>query len=177
MQYLMTAKGQIISRRQFLRGDFSSRRPVLRPPWVVVEAEFLSQCNGCGNCREACMQHIIVLAHGGYPQIDFLNGECTLCGDCARACTEGAFAYSPFVMPWQVKAVVQPACLAQRGVACRSCGEQCASGAIRFHFVKGGIAEPRVDPAACTGCGACFAVCPAQAIALRDDPVYQEACA
>ncbi len=173
----MASKGQIISRRQFLRGDFSSRRRTQRPPWAMAEAQFLSRCDGCDDCREACMQRIIVLTDGGYPRIDFLNGECTFCGDCARACTEGALAYSPRVAPWRVKAVVMPECLARRGVVCRSCGEQCAIGAIRFHFVKGGIAQPQVDPAACTGCGVCFAVCPAQAIALRDDPVYQEACA
>ena len=177
MQYLMTVKGQIISRRQFLRGDFSSRRPMLRPPWATAEAQFLSRCDGCGNCREACMQHIIELTDSGYPQIEFKNGECTFCGDCARACDEGALAWSPQATPWQVKAVVMSECLTRRGVVCRSCGEPCATGAIRFHFVIGGIAQPQVDPAACTGCGACFAVCPAQAIALRDDPVYQEACA
>ena len=123
------------------------------------------------------MQHIIELTDSGYPRIEFKNGECTFCGDCARACDEGALAWSPQATPWQVKAVVLSACLAQHGVVCRSCGEPCATGAIRFHFVIGGIAQPQVDPAACTGCGACFAVCPAQAIALRDDPVYQEACA
>jgi len=119
----MTVKGQTISRRQFLRGDFRSRRPMLRPPWAMAEAQFLSRCDGCGNCREACMQHIIVLTDGGYPQIDFLNGECTLCGDCARACDEGALAWSPQATPWQVKAVVMSECLTRRGVVCRSCGE------------------------------------------------------
>jgi ferredoxin-type protein NapF len=78
--------------------------------------------------------------------------------------------------PGQVKAVVKPECLTRHGVVCRSCGEQCETGAIRFHFIKGGVAQPQVEPALCTGCGACFAVCPAQAIALHDDPVYQEAC-
>lgn len=173
----MASKGQMISRRQFLRGDFSSRRPTRRPPWAMAEAQFLSRCDGCGDCRKACTQRVIVLSDGGYPQIDFLSGECTFCGDCARACTKGALGYSPRVLPWQVKAVVMPECLTRHGVVCRSCGEQCPTGAIRFRFVNGGVAQPRVEPVLCTGCGACFAVCPAQAIALRDDPVYQEACA
>lgn len=173
----MENNGQMISRRQLLHGDFGDHRPTQRPPWAMAEAQFLSQCDGCGDCRKACGQHIIVLTDGGYPQIDFLNGECTFCGDCARACTKGALVYSPRVLPWQVKAVVQSECLATHGVVCRSCGEQCATGAIRFRFFKGGVAQPRVEAALCTGCGACFAVCPAHAIALRDDPVYQEACA
>lgn len=167
----------MISRRQFLRGDFSSRRPTQRPPWAMAEAQFLSRCDGCGDCREACTQRSIVLTDSGYPRIDFRNGECTFCGDCARACTKGALAYSPRVAPWQAKADVMPECLTRHGVVCRSCGEQCATGAIHFRFDKGGVAQPRVEPALCTGCGACFAVCPAQAIALRDDPGCQEACA
>lgn len=171
----MASQGQTISRRQFLRGDFSSRRPAQRPPWAEAEAQFLGRCDGCSNCRDVCTQRIIVLTDGGYPRIDFLNGECTFCGDCARACTKGALAYSLRVPPWQIKAVVMPECLARHGVVCRSCSEQCATGAIRFRFVKGGVAQPRVEPALCTGCGACFAVCPAQAIALRDNPVYHEA--
>ena len=173
----MTSKRQIISRRQFLRGDFSSRRPMLRPPWAMAEAQFLSRCDGCGDCRQACGQHIIQLTDSGYPQIDFLNGECTFCGDCARACGKGALVCLPQTKPWEIKAVVMPECLTHHGVVCRSCGEQCATGAIRFRFDNGGIAQPRVEPALCTGCGACIAVCPAPAIALRDDPVYQEACA
>ena len=171
----MASKRQVISRRQFLRGDFSSRRPTLRPPWATPEARFLGRCNGCGDCRDACGQHIIVLTDSGYPQIDFLNGECIFCGDCARACGEGALAWLSQATPWQVKAVVLPACLAQHGVVCRSCGESCEAGAIYFHFTQRGISQPQVEPASCTGCGACFAVCPAQAIALRNDPVYQEA--
>lgn len=162
----MANRGQNISRRQFLRGDFSGRRPVVRPPWVVAEAEFLSQCNGCGNCREACSQHIIVLTDSGYPQIDFLNGECTFCGDCARSCDEGVFAWSPQATPWQVKAVVLPVCLAKHDVVCRSCGEQCETGAIQFRFIKGGVAEPQVESTDCNGCGACVAPCPVQAISI-----------
>lgn len=173
----MASDTQDISRRQFLRGDYRGRDSVVRPPWATAPSRFLSLCDRCGRCRDACARHLILLTDSGYPRIDFQNDECTFCGDCARACTEGALAYSPQVAPWQIKAVVMPECLTRRGVVCRSCGEQCETGAIRFRFVKGGVAQPQVEPALCTGCGACFAVCPAQAIALRDDPVYQENCA
>jgi len=168
----------MISRRQFLRADFSSRRSVLHPPWALAEAQFLGRCDGCGNCLKACMQHIIVLADSGYPQIDFLNGACTFCGRCAESCPTGALRRpDTSTPPWLLKARTDDRCLTFQGVVCRSCGEQCETGAIRFRFTKGGIGQPQVNAAACTGCGACFAVCPAQAIALRDDAVYQEACA
>ena len=173
----MAGDTQNLSRRQFLRGDYRGRNAVVRPPWAIPQPRFLSLCNRCGKCRDACAQRIIELTDSGYPQINFLNGECTFCGDCARACSEGALAYSTRVASWQIKAIVMPECITRRGVVCRSCGEQCGTGAIRFRFTKGGVGQPRMNAAACTGCGACCAVCPAQAIALRNAAVYQEACA
>lgn len=164
----------MFNRRQLFRVDFRSRLPVRRPPWAIAEGQFLDRCNGCGDCRDACTQRIVILADGGYPQIDFLNDGCTFCGDCARACTQGALAYSPHVAPWQLKAVATRECLTRHGVVCRSCSEQCETGAIRFISAKGVVAQPRVEPTLCTGCGACVSVCPAQAIVLLDEPVYQE---
>lgn len=75
---------------------------------------------------------------------------------------------------WQVDnrptrsiATIGTACLSSRGVACRICAEHCDLGAIGFRPSRGGIVTPIVDPAACTGCGACLTPCPAGAIALR----------
>lgn len=166
------------SRRQFLRGDYRGRKVVVRPPWAAPPNRFLSLCDRCGHCRDACRERIILLTDSGYPRIDFLNGACTFCGDCARICPTGALRYSDTgTAPWTLKAHTGDRCLSFQGVVCRSCGEWCETGAIRFRFIKGGVAQPQVDSSVCSGCGACFAVCPVQAIALRDDTVYQEACA
>jgi ferredoxin-type protein NapF len=51
-----------------------------------------------------------------------------------------------------------------RGVVCRSCGEVCDEGAIRFPLQRGGTAQPTLDPDTCNGCGGCIAVCPVDAI-------------
>ena len=59
------------------------------------------------------------------------------------------------------------ACLARRQVECRICGEVCDASAIRFRPTLGGVSRPELDHAACTGCGACVAPCPAHAIACR----------
>jgi ferredoxin-type protein NapF len=57
--------------------------------------------------------------------------------------------------------------LAERGVVCRVCEEQCDARAIRVRLAVGGGAAPVVAVASCTGCGACVAPCPARAIAVR----------
>jgi formate hydrogenlyase subunit 6/NADH:ubiquinone oxidoreductase subunit I len=65
------------------------------------------------------------------------------------------------------------ACLARAGVHCRSCGDACAEGAIRFRPVPRRAPLPEVDGGRCTCCGECVAVCPAAAIAL--DPEAADA--
>ncbi len=69
--------------------------------------------------------------------------------------------------PEAVAAVIGEACFALRGVACMSCRDACAPGAIRFTLARGG-ARPSLDADACTGCGECIPVCPAGAIALQE---------
>ena len=41
------------------------------------------------------------------------------------------------------------------------------AGAIRFRPTLGGVSQPELDRAACTGCSACVAPCPTHAIACR----------
>lgn len=165
------------SRARFLRGHFSSQRVPPRPPWARAEAEFIQQCSRCGDCLAACARGLIEQGSGGFPQVNFARGACTFCGDCARACRHGALAYAPRAVPWSLQAVVQESCLARHGVVCRSCGEQCEAGAIRFQHAPGRAARPEVVAGACSGCGACFAVCPAQAVGLRAGFFPQENCA
>ena len=59
-------------------------------------------------------------------------------------------------------------CLARAGVFCMSCRDACAEQAIRFRPRVGGPFLPEVIESACSGCGACIAICPTNAITLAD---------
>lgn len=151
------------TRRALLRGEVRAR-PVLRPPWTHAEARFAATCTACDACIAACPSTVLVRGEGGMPEFDPALGECSFCGDCAAACPEDAFV--PVAeSPWTLRAQPGDACLAARGIVCWSCRDACGASAIRFAPTRA-IAVPRVDAAACTGCGACVAACPSAAITL-----------
>lgn len=158
-----------LDRAQFLRGDFKGRRSPRRPPWALAEARFVEVCSRGGACIAACPEKILEKGRGGFPQIEFAQGECTFCRECLKVCKSGALGSGGDDPPWLLKAHVLPECLAFAQVVCRTCGEHCPVGAIRFPPVVGGVAHPLVNTATCTGCGACYAPCPKQAIRLVEE--------
>jgi len=156
-----------ISRRQFLRGDFSGKTATPpRPPWARMETAFLSACTRCCDCINVCPQHILVLDREARPTVDFARGECTFCGKCAEACGPRALERREGEPPWRLKAHIRSNCLAKSNVVCRACGDACPAQAIRFSPKMMAAAEPEVDDGLCSGCGACYAPCPAQAIRI-----------
>ena len=156
-----------ISRRQFLRGDFRGRLAApLRPPWARAEPAFRAACTRCAECIGACPQHIIAADQERRPVVDFSRGECTFCGKCVEVCAPRALDQIGGEPPWRLKARIRNDCLARQNVVCRSCGDACPAQAIRFRPQPMAAALPEVDEAGCTGCGACFAPCPAKAISL-----------
>ena len=155
------------SRRSFLSGRFRTGGTELRPPRALSPGAFEDACNRCGDCIKGCPATIIVPGDGGFPKMDFSKGACNFCGDCARACRRAVLGGDAAPV-WRVTATVDAACLASNGVECRVCGEACDAGAIRFRLRAGGIARPEIDPARCTGCGACYAPCPANAITMNN---------
>lgn len=156
-------------RRFFLRGRVATQAPVQppRPPWALAEAGFLQRCTRCSDCISACPEAILVRGDGAYPEVRFSERGCTECGACVQACQPAALQRQPGAAPWQWRPRFGDACLAQRKVECRICGEICDHGAIRFRPALGGIAQPSLDTERCTGCGVCVAPCPTQAISLK----------
>jgi ferredoxin-type protein NapF len=156
-----------ISRRDLLRGRLKSGSSPVRPPWAL--REFADLCDRCGDCLTACPEGILVRAADGTPRVDFASGGCSFCGECVKACGPGALAFpdDSTQSPWSVTAVIDESCLSSQGVVCRSCGETCPEGAIRFCLRPAGRADPVLEADACSGCGDCFRVCPVGAISLQ----------
>ena len=63
-------------------------------------------------------------------------------------------------------AQIAASCLNENGAYCRSCGEMCPEGAIRFHLMPRGRARVDVDAERCTGCGDCVSPCPVGAVTI-----------
>jgi len=69
---------------------------------------------------------------------------------------------------WSITATVHTGnCMAYHGVECRSCNDPCESRAIKMIPRIGGVSIPVIDAQLCTGCGACFTVCPVNSITMK----------
>ena len=150
------------------RSLFKSRKKVVINnllPWITDAQHFIQSCTQCSDCIASCPEKIIVKGDGGFPNIDFTQGECTFCKKCAEACNENIFDLSA-PQPWSKKARIDDTCLAQANVYCRSCAESCEVQALTFQI--GLSAAPQINLDLCNGCGACVAPCPTQAIQIKE---------
>ncbi|MCL1145173.1 ferredoxin-type protein NapF [Shewanella marinintestina] len=150
-------------RRLFSR----NKNDAIRLPWVKSSVEFTDLCTRCDKCIEACETQIIIKGGGGFPQIDFSIDECTFCQKCVDVCKEPLFEDLNNV-PWQITANIQEKCMAYQGIWCQSCKDACDTSAISFTLSIGKAPLPNIDKDACTGCGACVAPCPSNAILLKN---------
>ncbi|MCW8831052.1 MAG: ferredoxin-type protein NapF [Gammaproteobacteria bacterium] len=164
-----------INRMQFLRGDYSGKNSPIRPPWSVSEKKFLEICNGCGECIEQCPTNIIKKGRGNYPVISFSAGECLFCGDCVETCEPGALTAVNDQLPWSVIASINnDNCIAFKGIECRSCYDPCNARAINMPPRLGGVSIPVINTNNCSGCGACFSICPVSAITMNTSQHTQQ---
>ncbi|MBT5232054.1 MAG: ferredoxin-type protein NapF [Methylococcales bacterium] len=155
-----------MNRMQLIRGAENR----IRPPWSLDEDNFIELCSRCGDCITQCSEHIIKLGAGGYPQVDFSQGECVFCRDCVKACDTGAIQQSA-IKPWLWRAEVETSCLLAKQVTCQVCEEQCELQAISSKPQVGGRSLPVVNQDLCNGCGACIKPCPVGAIVMREQTI------
>ncbi len=155
----------LLTRRRLLTGRLRSEPLPIRPPWSVEE-RITSACSGCGICVTACPEDILLSDAEGRPVVDFSRGECTFCGACAEACAEPVFVPRHETAFSHVAALGET-CLASQNVYCQSCGDACPETAIRFLPRRGGPPQPELIAERCTGCGACIAACPVNAVAIQ----------
>ncbi|MFA3761924.1 ferredoxin-type protein NapF [Yersinia sp. 2466 StPb PI] len=157
-----------LSRRKLLTGLWQADKRELsahRPPWSVMEADFIAGCTRCHACVTACETGVLVVGSGGFPEIDFQRAECSFCQACVQVCEAGVFTATALT-PWRLKINISERCLPFHNIECRSCQDSCESRAIRFRPRVNGIAQPELDLPACNGCGACVPSCPVQAVTL-----------
>lgn len=134
-------------------------------PWIIDPNQFIENCTQCADCINVCPENIIEKGDGGYPSINFNKGECSFCGECANICKETIFTMTEH-QPWLKKAHIEPSCLANLNVYCRSCADSCEVQALSFQL--GVNAIPNINLELCTGCGACVSPCPTQAIQIKE---------
>ncbi|MDV2056745.1 ferredoxin-type protein NapF [Salmonella enterica] len=152
-----------LSRRSMLIGSWRNASNGILPPWARETTYFLAHCLRCDACIQACETNILQRGAGGYPSVDFKQGECSFCYACAQSCTESLFL-PRHTRAWDLIFTLTENCLARQSVECHRCQDSCEPMAITFRPTLSGIYQPQLDPQACNGCGACVAICPVSAI-------------
>lgn len=141
------------------------KETVIRLPWAISEEVFTDACTRCGDCVSVCPEKIIIKGSGGFPVLSFANDGCSFCQKCVQACQEPLFR-SIDERAFLFHASINAQCFPMQGIECRSCAEACEVNAISFAFGANRLATPQLSAEACTGCGVCLSICPADAIAI-----------
>lgn len=144
---------------------FVTRSSPCRPPWAIAERPFIQVCDHCGDCVDACPEHILVRGRGDYPEVDFSRGGCTYCGKCSTICEPGGLR-SPDTHPWHLKAFIANTCVTNRDTDCTDCSDSCPVSAISFRPQVGHTRVPILEEMLCNGCGSCVSACPEAAISV-----------
>lgn len=152
----------------------------LRPPGAVDENVLKTLCLRCGNCVRSCPAGILQpdLRPGevtGFlaPIVRFDAGHCRDdCNQCGAHCPSGAIAALPLDEKNECKIglarIERTACLLTVEKECGACKLICKRQAIVETFSEETYSVTvHVDEERCNGCGACVAVCPPRAIAIR----------
>ena len=162
---------------------------LIRPPGSLPEGDFLERCIRCGQCMRVCPNNALhpTLTESGFeglwtpymiPKIGYCEPTCTLCG---QVCPTGAIRE----LSLQEKVGDEDTPPTRMGTAffdrgrclpwamatpCIVCEEWCPVSPKAIYLEEETVLDregnevrvqrPHVDPALCTGCGACEYACP-----------------
>lgn len=155
----------------FLAPQLDLERDFFRPPGTDSELEFLTACNRCGLCKEACPEGIINLfsiSKGAKlvntPYINPNESPCTFCKKCIEVCpTKALHDDSPII---GYASINKNTCLTFKDVMCDYCVYACPEDdAIKLENGK-----PIINKANCNGCGACVSSCISEAKGIYITP-------
>lgn len=159
-----------LARRNFFKAKNLTTTSAIRLPWVVNESTFIDGCTQCGDCLTSCPENIIKKGEGGFPEVDFLQGECTFCQKCLESCEQNIFVKigdTPSDNAWGSDISIKGDCLAANNIVCQSCQDSCEADAISFKYINSSVPQPHISHSDCTSCGACVAICPQTSIQLK----------
>ncbi|MBI2193402.1 MAG: 4Fe-4S dicluster domain-containing protein [Planctomycetes bacterium] len=157
-------------------GLAEARPRVLRPPGAVPESQFGQACTRCDACIRACPHGVVRKAGPEFgpdlfetPVVVPRENPCRMCADvpCIRSCKAGALARpNPGPVKIGTAIVGVEKCYLARGQPCDYCLKHCP---VRPRAIRAGPPgrPPAVDASACTGCGVCVQICPAEAIEVE----------
>lgn len=159
------------------RAKIKKTKPFVRPPGALAEELFLDACTRCDDCVKACPEWVIRKAgpefgkrQEGTPLLLPSENPCVFCTGlpCIAACTTGALLpLAPNAFLRIGLAVVdEKACYMGQGQPCDYCVKACPTRPKAISLGARG-APAVVDSSACTGCGECAQICPANAITIE----------
>lgn len=158
----------------------------IRPPFAIEEFDFLIACNRCGDCIDACPQHIIFPLSSklgasvfNTPALNLINQACHLCEDwpCVNACEKSALVRpvpdenstpKKSLPKLSIISINKEQCLPYSGPECGACNFCPVPGAMIWDMEK-----PEINPELCTGCALCREYCIATPKAITIQSIYK----
>ncbi|MCK3682880.1 4Fe-4S binding protein [Maribellus sp. YY47] len=161
---------------KLLKGE---TKPYFRPPGSVPKKYFDFLCVRCGSCIKTCPSSILIHHKDAedavswmIPEISFEKGYCLEdCNLCSQVCPSGAITLFDTEAKGMLKIglaeILPQNCLLTQNKECDRCKVACKYNAIKIDIHGPYDALPVINHDKCNGCGACFVICPAEAVRMK----------